>query len=154
MRILCRSDTQGDLILSGTDVLICGADIRADRSRFAASPLTAHPKSQGLPSVVDTLVVFDQTDGMSAAVWKWSVIAAALVAGAILLDRLLLMMEARGWIYYRRKQASPGGLGNAVLSVQSMLEPGKQYVLESKQKERGQEDDKIAADDTDPDRPE
>ncbi len=91
---------------------------------------------------------------MRAGVWMWLVIAAALVVGAILLDRLFLKMEARGWIYYRKKQASPGGLGSAVLSVQSMLEPGKQYVLESKQKERGQEDDKIAADDTDPGRPE
>lgn len=103
-----------------------------------------------LTLVVDNLLAFEQTDGMSAPLWKWSLITAALAAAAILLDRLLLKMEARGWIYYRTKHASPGGLGSAVLAVQSMLEPGKQYVLESKHKERGQEDDKTGADDAHP----
>jgi hypothetical protein len=44
-------------------------------------------------------------------------------------------MEDRGWIYYRKKRGSSGTLGSAFLEVQSILEPGKRYVLEEKRKE-------------------
>jgi hypothetical protein len=47
------------------------------------------------------------------------------------LDRLLLWMERRGWIYYRKRSASGGsGVGNALLEVQSLIEPDKKEILE------------------------
>lgn len=42
----------------------------------------------------------------------WAAVAAGTVYG---LHRLSLWMEARGWIYYRKKHGSSGGLGTAFL---------------------------------------
>jgi hypothetical protein len=62
------------------------------------------------------------------------VAAAAIVL--VLLDKALLMMEARGWIYYRRKQPSRGSLGNAFLEIQSYLEPSKKALVEVMKEEK------------------
>ncbi|MEQ1868566.1 MAG: hypothetical protein ABL961_00890 [Vicinamibacterales bacterium] len=66
----------------------------------------------------------------------WAVLVAA---GVYSLHRLALRMEARGWIYYRKKRGSSGALSSAVLEVQSMFEPSKRYVLEERQKESTEE---------------
>ena len=61
---------------------------------------------------------------------------ALLLAVAILLvilDRVALWMESRGWIYYRRRKPSASALGNAFLEVQSLVEPGQRRVLEARQ---------------------
>jgi hypothetical protein len=48
-----------------------------------------------------------------------------------LLDRLLLWMERRGWVYWRKTKRSTGpGMGNALLEIQSMVEPSARHVLE------------------------
>jgi len=56
------------------------------------------------------------------------------IAGAgivfFLLDRILLKMESRGWIYYRRKKPTRSSLGNAFLEIQSILEPSKKVLVE------------------------
>lgn len=61
----------------------------------------------------------------------------AAVAGAIgilyLADRLLLKMEERGWIYYRKKQGHTDRIGEAMLRLQAILEPSKQYVIKEKE---------------------
>ena len=60
-------------------------------------------------------------------------------AGAALLlylaDRLLLKMEDRGWIYYRKKHGTTDRIGEAALRLQALLEPTKQYVLEEKKRD-------------------
>lgn len=58
---------------------------------------------------------------------------AALLLG---LDRLLLRMESRGWIYYRKKKSSPGTLGGAFLEVQNLVEPSKKYVIRLRNEDR------------------
>ncbi|HPR64170.1 MAG TPA: hypothetical protein PK014_08090 [Thermoanaerobaculia bacterium] len=50
------------------------------------------------------------------------------------LDRCLLWMEARGWIYYRKKKTSPGTARNAFLHLQTMVDPGKQIIIEEQEK--------------------
>lgn len=61
-------------------------------------------------------------------------LAAAAVALALYgLHRFLLWCEDRGWIYYARKRASPNALGAAFLEMHKLAEPGKQYVIESRQ---------------------
>ena len=56
------------------------------------------------------------------------------IAGAVialfLLDKILLKMEARGWIYYRKKKPSRSSLGNAFLEIKSFLEPSKKELVE------------------------
>lgn len=65
-----------------------------------------------------------------------------LVGGAILvvgialylLDRLLLWMERRGWVYWRKTTRSTGpGMGNALLEIQSLVEPSARHALEIRQ---------------------
>jgi hypothetical protein len=51
------------------------------------------------------------------------------------LDRLLLRLEKRGYIYYRRRKASPGTVGSAVLEVHALFEPGRRHVVEERQRE-------------------
>lgn len=63
--------------------------------------------------------------------------AAALLFG---LDRLLLWMEGRGWIYYRRRKASPSSLGNAFLEIQSMVEPSRQLAIEAREDRKEQQE--------------
>lgn len=62
-----------------------------------------------------------------------------LVAGAILLigvalyvlDRLLLWMERRGWVYWRKTKRRTGpGVGNALLEIQTLVEPAARHALE------------------------
>ncbi len=59
-----------------------------------------------------------------------------------LLDRLLLWMERRGWIYYRKNKDGGGpGVGNAFLEVQSLLEPSKKELLEIRREDKREQDD-------------
>jgi len=67
-------------------------------------------------------------------------LAAAAVL-AVIIDRLLLAAEARGWIYYRKKQSSPGTSASAFLELQSMLEPGRKYEIQAIQSEADERDD-------------
>jgi len=64
----------------------------------------------------------------------------AVAAGAALygLHRLALRLERQGHLYYIHSKPSGSALGNAVLSVQSILEPDKKYVLEERQAERSE----------------
>ena len=71
---------------------------------------------------------------------KWLIIA-GVVSGLYGMHRLLLWMETRGWVYYIHKKASPNTLGNAVLGVQQLFQPGTEHVLEVRQDERAQQDD-------------
>jgi len=45
-------------------------------------------------------------------------------------------MEARGWIYYRRKKPSVTALGNAFLEIQSLLEPSKKAMVEIQKEDK------------------
>ena len=49
--------------------------------------------------------------------------------------RLLVWMERRGWIYYRRRRGTSAALGNALLNVQSFYQPSVKEVLEARLEE-------------------
>jgi len=71
--------------------------------------------------------------------WTLAVVAvAALLAG---LDRLLLAAEARGFIYYRRRKASPGSLGSAMLEIHSLMQPSARHVVDEQRRVVEEEDD-------------
>ncbi len=65
--------------------------------------------------------------------WLW---VPVVVLGLYGLHRLALWMEERGWIYYWRRRAGSGALGNAVMGVQQILEPGKKHTLEVRRNPR------------------
>jgi hypothetical protein len=77
----------------------------------------------------------------------WIKIFAGIIASAgilLLIDRLLLTMESRGWIFYRKKKPNQGSVGNAILQIHSILEPAKKYEIEARQEEHEQQDGESA----------
>jgi hypothetical protein len=78
---------------------------------------------------------------LDAALW-----IAALMAALFALDRLLLAMEARGWIYWRKVKRK--GAGGGYLLGPDIFDPGKRYLEEAREEhvledeENGDGDDK------------
>lgn len=72
---------------------------------------------------------------------KIALYIAAICAAAFVLDRLMLAAEARGWIYWRKKKASPGTAALAMLELESIVSPAKRHVIEQKRQEQADEDD-------------
>jgi hypothetical protein len=71
-------------------------------------------------------------------------ILAGLVLAGFLVDRLLLWMEWKGWIDYRRTypgRLNPGQVGPAFLAIQGLLEPGKRHAAEEQTALRTERDD-------------
>lgn len=57
--------------------------------------------------------------------WAWALVVAAAV---LMIDRLLLAMEARGWIYYRTKSARRGAAA-VVLPFDEVFHPSSHVVV-------------------------
>ena len=65
----------------------------------------------------------------------------ATISTLFLVDRALLAMESRGWVYWRCTKTRPsGGLGNAFQALQEILEPGQRHVIEQKLEDREERD--------------
>lgn len=64
-----------------------------------------------------------------------------LAAGLFILDRALLFLEGRGWIYYRRSKAGRGASTYHLLEWTSVLDPSQKQVLELRVSEERQEDE-------------
>jgi hypothetical protein len=75
----------------------------------------------------------------------------AVPAALFALHRLFLWMEARDWIYYRRKPRG-GGWADVFLNANA-LDPGRQYIIDAREElvseERGVGDDDADRDETD-----
>jgi hypothetical protein len=70
-------------------------------------------------------------------------VLAGVALGAFLVDRLLLWMEGRGWIDYRRTypgRMNPGQVGPAFLAIQGLLEPDKKHAAEEQTRLRTERD--------------
>jgi len=65
---------------------------------------------------------------------KYILIGSIAVIAFYLLDKLGLWAEQRGWIYYRYKRASRTAIGNAILELQTVVDPSKRYVVEERKK--------------------
>jgi len=57
---------------------------------------------------------------------------AVAIGGLYALHRLAIWAERRGWIYYVKRRGTSGALGTAFLEIQSIMEPGKRYVVEER----------------------
>lgn len=76
---------------------------------------------------------------------KVLLVLAGLGTALFLGDRLLLWMEWKGWIDYRRTypgRLNPGQVGPAFLAIQSLLEPEKRHAAEEQTAVRTEEDEK------------
>lgn len=66
-------------------------------------------------------------------IWVWFLVPCALAVLIALGDRALLALEARGWIYYRKRHPDVrGAAGNALFSFESFLQPGARHVQVAK----------------------
>jgi hypothetical protein len=75
---------------------------------------------------------------------KIVLILAGLVLVGFLIDRLLLWMEWRGWIDYRRNypgRMNQGQIGPAFLTIQGLFEPEKRHAAEEQTALRTERDD-------------
>ncbi len=64
---------------------------------------------------------------------KWLLVGAGIGLLAFAVDRLLLWMEWRGWIDYRRTnpgRLNSGQVGPAFLAIQSLFQSGARHALE------------------------
>ncbi len=72
---------------------------------------------------------------------KQILIGISIIVALGVLDRLLLWMEARGWVYYRRsKGGGRGAAMNALVDLHANLDPGARHMSEERQIERSLED--------------
>lgn len=81
---------------------------------------------------------------------------AVVVVLAAILDRLLLLLEKRGWIFYRRTKGRGGGAVYHVLEMHSVFDPGMEQIQEIRvEDERHQDEsgDPPAPDEPDDSRP-
>ncbi len=60
---------------------------------------------------------------------------AAAIGGLYALHCLAIWAERRGWIYYVKRRGTSGALGTAFLEIQSIMEPGKRYVVEERSRQ-------------------
>lgn len=63
------------------------------------------------------------------------------LAICIMLDRLLLRAERKGWINYRRRGLSRSGAAFHSLTLQSIFQPSAQSLIEAKYTQVAEEDD-------------
>ena len=73
--------------------------------------------------------------------WLPFLLVAAILPLGYLADRLLLWMEDRGWIFYRRSRPDPKNVGPAFLEIEALLQPSRRHVLEQKVDQHAEEDD-------------
>lgn len=73
--------------------------------------------------------------------WLPFLLVAAILPLGYLADRVLLWMEDRGWIFYRRSRPDPKNLGPAFLEIESLFQPDKRQVLERKLDQHVKEDE-------------
>jgi hypothetical protein len=62
---------------------------------------------------------------------------ALILAALYPLHRLLVWMESKDWIYYRRKRKS----GAVFLEIAAIIDPGARHVLEARKEIAAAEDD-------------
>ncbi len=72
---------------------------------------------------------------------RWTLISLAVVFGAFILDRLLLWVEDRGWIYYRKRKPNITSLSTALFQMQAIVQPEKQHIVEQKLEIKEDEDE-------------
>jgi hypothetical protein len=74
-------------------------------------------------------------------VLKWLTWAAVAVVVLLLMDRLLLRLEAKGRIFYRRTRGGRGGAMYHAQELDSIFNPGMQHVQEAHVKQEQEEDE-------------
>jgi hypothetical protein len=70
---------------------------------------------------------------------KYLLLAVFAALGLFIIDRLGLWLEAKGWVYWRKRKS--GGAGHALQEFDALFRPSARYTIEVKQKDSKQRDD-------------
>jgi len=65
---------------------------------------------------------------------KLTVWLAVAILALWALDKVLLWVEGRGWIFYRRNRPTPGSLSSAFLEMHGLIEQGKKVIVQEMKK--------------------
>lgn len=76
---------------------------------------------------------------------------AGLLIGLLIADRLLLAMEARGWIYWRKVKRPPSAGGDVFSGIDNVFNPGAAHRAEARETVHEDEEDGDDDDERDPD---
>jgi len=76
---------------------------------------------------------------------RWPLWLASVAVALFVADRLLLAAEARRWIYWRRRRASADALGNALVHLQSIVEPRAERLAETREAEEAADESSARA---------
>lgn len=68
------------------------------------------------------------------AYWSWAALGVAGVLALLLVDRLLLAAERRGFVHWRKRRPSRVTVSTALLSLQAIYEPQKVHVVEERRR--------------------
>jgi hypothetical protein len=71
----------------------------------------------------------------------WLTSIAIVLAVLLLLDRLLLRVERKGWMNYRRRGLSRGAAVYHLMELHSIFDPGIQQVIEAEYQQRKEQDE-------------
>lgn len=75
---------------------------------------------------------------------KALLVVLGIAVAAVVVDRVLLWMESRGWLHWRKTKTPPSGsLSSTALEMQAFVDPKVRYVIEERVNEvrRSEEDD-------------
>ena len=72
---------------------------------------------------------------------SWLAWSAIVLAVVLLLDRLLLRIEAKGWMNYRRRGLSRGAAVYHLMEMHSVFDPGIQQVIEAEYRQQKEQDE-------------
>jgi hypothetical protein len=62
----------------------------------------------------------------------WIAVAVGVAILLLILDRLALAAERRGWIYYRHTRAAPGTTANALQTVMAIWDPNARHAADER----------------------
>lgn len=71
---------------------------------------------------------------------EYAKVIGTIALGIIIIDRIGLWLESKGWLYWRKEKGS-GGFGNAFQEFNAFLNPSARHSIEIKQKDSKQRDD-------------
>ena len=72
---------------------------------------------------------------------KWILWGAIVIIGGFVLDRLLLRLEEKGMIFYRRTRGVRGGAMYHAQELDSIFNPGMQHVQEAHVKQEQEQEE-------------
>ncbi len=72
---------------------------------------------------------------------EWLAWVSAALLGLFLLDRVLLLAEARGWIYYRKNKPGRGAATYHLLEMSTIFDPSMRPVQEIRIQEEESENE-------------